>query len=302
VRQARSEARHRGEGFTLIELLIVIVILGVLAAIVLFAVGAFDKRGEQAACESDVKSVEVAVEAYKAREGEYPQTLGDLLDQPASYLRSVPNTQPDTGEYWITYDPATGQVGGVLEGGTICAGQVVTQVAGPTSTPTETPTGTATTTPSGGGGPGPSDTTVTTTVTVPGGGSSTSSSSSTNPNPSSSSSTSANPNPTPVAPVAAVNCFNPPPILDPWDCVASWSVPSGSPTGYGLQLVFRDGQSCSADDFDPWIFGWVLPDIDTTATSYTFEVLFSGNYCFRVRAKNGSIEGPWSPAVAFSWP
>ena len=59
--------RNNQSGFTLIELLIVIVILGILAAIVVFAVSAFNKNGQQAACRSDFKSVQIADEAYAAK-------------------------------------------------------------------------------------------------------------------------------------------------------------------------------------------------------------------------------------------
>jgi general secretion pathway protein G len=75
-----SAARKNESGFTLIELLIVIVILGVLAGIVVFAVGAFNDRGEEAACKAEQKSVEVAVEAYRAKFSTYPQSA---LAEPA---------------------------------------------------------------------------------------------------------------------------------------------------------------------------------------------------------------------------
>src|SRR4051812_12540500 len=50
-------------GFTLIELLIVIIILGVLAGIVVFAVGGITDRGAKSACKADIKNVEIASEA-----------------------------------------------------------------------------------------------------------------------------------------------------------------------------------------------------------------------------------------------
>src|SRR3954470_9214107 len=57
----------RQAGFTLIELLIVIVILGILAAIVVFAVGGITDRGQDSACKSDLKTLETAEEAYFAQ-------------------------------------------------------------------------------------------------------------------------------------------------------------------------------------------------------------------------------------------
>ncbi|TDD18392.1 prepilin-type N-terminal cleavage/methylation domain-containing protein [Kribbella turkmenica] len=68
-----QRARKRNDsGFTLIELLVVIVILGVLSGIVVFAVAGIQDRGNAAACRTDKKSVEVAVEAYYAKNGTYP--------------------------------------------------------------------------------------------------------------------------------------------------------------------------------------------------------------------------------------
>ncbi|MDX6265045.1 MAG: hypothetical protein QOH84_6733 [Kribbellaceae bacterium] len=73
-RQARelTERKKNEAGFTLIELLIVIVILGVLSGIVVFAVSGIQDRGNAAACKTDKKTVLVAVEAYYAKNGTYP--------------------------------------------------------------------------------------------------------------------------------------------------------------------------------------------------------------------------------------
>jgi general secretion pathway protein G len=119
--------RSESEGFTLIELLIVITILGILAAIVVFAVGTTGKNATTASCESDVKTVETALEASKAQSptGAYDATIAALITD--GYLRDAP---PTSGKYTVTTDGT----GGVVVGGT--------NVAGGTLTPTD-PTVTA---------------------------------------------------------------------------------------------------------------------------------------------------------------
>ncbi|MGD9755377.1 MAG: type II secretion system protein [Acidimicrobiia bacterium] len=87
----RTNRAQGDEGFTLIELLVVIVILGTLAAVVVFAVNGLTDRGTESACKADVKSVEVAMEAYNADEGSYPASINALAPK---YLRSLP-ANPD---------------------------------------------------------------------------------------------------------------------------------------------------------------------------------------------------------------
>ena len=53
-------------GFTLVELLVVIVILGVLAAVVVFAVGGITNTSKQNACKIEVRTVNSALQAYYA--------------------------------------------------------------------------------------------------------------------------------------------------------------------------------------------------------------------------------------------
>src|SRR5689334_25194141 len=91
------ELRSDEGGFTLIELLIVIVILGVLSGIVVFAVSAFNNDGVTAACKSDVKNIEVASEAYYAKTGTWAADIAAL--KTANYLKDVPTST----KYAITY-------------------------------------------------------------------------------------------------------------------------------------------------------------------------------------------------------
>ena len=79
-------ARRRGEeliesGFTLIELLVVIVVLGILAATVVFALSGVSGQSAQAACNSDAKSVEIAIQAY--------------IDSPANATNTAPGSIND---------------------------------------------------------------------------------------------------------------------------------------------------------------------------------------------------------------
>lgn len=70
--QRLSPRRRRTDGgFTLIELLVVIVILGVLAAVVVFSVGGVNDKGESAAMTADASVLRTAEEAYYAQFGVY---------------------------------------------------------------------------------------------------------------------------------------------------------------------------------------------------------------------------------------
>jgi len=86
-----ADLRKKEDGFTLIELLIVIVILGVLAGVVVFAVSGITKRGNEAACKAEKKTVEVAVEAFYAKNGSYPANIAALTASPNQFLRDTPS-------------------------------------------------------------------------------------------------------------------------------------------------------------------------------------------------------------------
>jgi prepilin-type N-terminal cleavage/methylation domain-containing protein len=66
LKAKRSASEMNESGFTLIELLIVIVVLGILAAIVVFALSGVTGQSTTAACQSDAKTVGIGVAALQA--------------------------------------------------------------------------------------------------------------------------------------------------------------------------------------------------------------------------------------------
>ena len=76
LNQPRSEDRKNviERGFTLVELLIVIVILGILAGIVVFAVGNLTTDAQSSACNTEKAMINTALESYKAKNGSYPSS------------------------------------------------------------------------------------------------------------------------------------------------------------------------------------------------------------------------------------
>jgi general secretion pathway protein G len=94
------------KGFTLVELLIVIVILGILATVTVFAVRGITDQGKKSTCDSDKKTLEVAVEAYYAKYNVDPASEADLI--PGFVKSDSPNYDIAAG----VISPASGNANG----------------------------------------------------------------------------------------------------------------------------------------------------------------------------------------------
>jgi general secretion pathway protein G len=109
IQERRSSAEGDEQGFTLIELLIVILVLGILAAIVIFALGGITGQSATASCQTDARSVQTAIAAWEANGNSAATTITQANLTP-TYLASWPN---NPGHYSVVLggDTTAGEAG-----------------------------------------------------------------------------------------------------------------------------------------------------------------------------------------------
>lgn len=102
----------RSKFFTLIELIVVIVILGVLAAIVVPNISSFKEEAEETAIRSDARNIQTAVDMFMLESNGdtptkekptlgYPQTIEVYAMKP-NFLRDLPKTK--RAKFWLDYN------------------------------------------------------------------------------------------------------------------------------------------------------------------------------------------------------
>lgn len=71
--------KSKQQGFTIVELLIVIVVIGILAALVITTFTGIQQKARNTERETDIKALQGQIEAYYAQNGRYP-TLANMND------------------------------------------------------------------------------------------------------------------------------------------------------------------------------------------------------------------------------
>jgi len=96
VRRRKSEA-----GFTLLELMVVMIIIGVLAAIAIPSYLTQIKRAKEAVLREDLHVMRQAIDQYTVDKQKAPQSLDDLVQ--SGYMKALP-TDPLTNraDTWVT--------------------------------------------------------------------------------------------------------------------------------------------------------------------------------------------------------
>jgi prepilin-type N-terminal cleavage/methylation domain-containing protein len=108
------------KGFTLVELLIVIVILGILATVTVFAVRGITDQGQDNACDVESRTLSTAIESYYAQNQEDPASVAALTTAGtnSANVATAPllTEAPSTADW--TFYPAGSDVPAVMDGTT----------------------------------------------------------------------------------------------------------------------------------------------------------------------------------------
>lgn len=115
IRKLSVQKRQSQSAFTLVEILLVVVIIGVLAALVIPKIAGTGERARVTAAQADIKGgIKSALGQYEVDCGFYPKSLQDLIQQPANvnnwhgpYFDSTPPTVPidPWGHPYVYYFP-----------------------------------------------------------------------------------------------------------------------------------------------------------------------------------------------------
>jgi general secretion pathway protein G len=97
----RIPIRKSESGFTLVELMIVMLIIGVLAAVAIPSFISSIRNAREAALKEDLHVIRDAIDSYTMDKNKAPQSLDDLVQN--GYLKTIPEDPfTHSRETWVT--------------------------------------------------------------------------------------------------------------------------------------------------------------------------------------------------------
>ncbi len=108
--------QRREHGFTLVELMIVMLIIGVLAAIAIPSYTASIRNAREATLKMDLQVMRQAIDSYTMDKEKAPQSLDDLVQ--SGYLKEIPRDPvTQSNSTWVTDSDDSVQSVDQTEGG-----------------------------------------------------------------------------------------------------------------------------------------------------------------------------------------
>ena len=102
--------------FTLIELLVVIAIIAILAGLILNTAGYIQQKGRTSRAEAEMAALAVALENYKADNGDYPP--GNNVNgagAPAANSFLLNSLMPNTGKVYFEFNKSMTNAGNIVD-------------------------------------------------------------------------------------------------------------------------------------------------------------------------------------------